>query len=194
MKLNSLMVASLAGVLSMSSAFTQAQSISHDFLNITSSSSDSLIRKQQIEDQKIVGIIMTVDHNEMEAADEVKGKKVSKKVRRYAVYLHRQHAANLKALMKLVKTTGLQPSTSQISTKLTKDGQQGLSTLTALNDKTFETAYIDAMIQGHKAGLQLIDTNLLKNVTNPKLKVFVKQTRVMVAHHLQKALKIQKGL
>ncbi len=194
MKLNSLMIASLAGVLSMTPTLSQAQASFPDFLNIMSSPSDTLAKRQQIEDQKIVGIIMIVDHNEIVAADEVKHKKVCKKVGRYAANLHSQHEANLKALMKLAKTTGLQPTTSRISTTLTKDGQQGLTTLSALDNKAFEIAYIDAMVQGHQGGLQLIDTNLLKNVTNPKLKMFVKQTRAMVAHHLKLALKIQKEL
>lgn len=192
--LHSLKLVSLAGALLCTPIIAQAQNNPVHSVGSPFSSSESVAQKQQMEDQKIIEIIATIDKNEIAAANLVKQKQVSHTVRDYAKYLHRQHTKNLDKLAKLSKETGLQPMNSTLSTSLAQEGQQGFNQLSELDNKVFETAYINAMVQGHTAGLNLIDTNLSKNATNPTLQSFIKKTRTMVATHLKRAIRIQKKL
>ena len=155
---------------------------------------DVLMQTHQMTDKNIVAVMLAVDNNEMAAARLVEHKQVRPLVKHYARSLYRQHAENQKRLMALAKNNGLEPVQSNTSETITADGAQELKTLTALNGKELEAAYIDAMIKGHEDGLKLIDNDLSKNVVNVKLKSFVKSFRMMVAHHLAKGKHIKQQL
>ncbi len=149
---------------------------------------------QKLSDAEILGIVMTVDESEIAAANVAKTKKISHMVKRYAMYIKRQHEMNLKQLHHVSKVTHIEPSSSSLSQTMVKGGVEGLKALEALNGKAFESAYIHDMVQGHEDGLKLIKTKLLKNVSNSKVKKFLMSFQTMVQHHLKKAMHIEKTM
>jgi putative membrane protein len=149
------------------------------------------VQEQQLGDGQIINIMMTVDKGEIAAAQEASKKKVSPPVDLYAKYLLQQHQKNLEELTQLTKQLGLEPKESVISISLVTNGKQDLKTLSELQDRAFDKAYIDAMIKEHQEGLQLIDTKLLTQTKNPQLKAFVEQFRKMVSDHIEKGLQVQ---
>ncbi len=152
------------------------------------------MQEQQLGDNQIVKIMMTVDKGEIAAAQEAKGKKVSPSVEVYAKYLIQQHQRNLEELTELAKQLGLRPKESAISNSLATNGKHGLKALGKLQGRAFDKAYIDAMVKGHQEGLELIDTKVLPQTKNPQLKAFVEQFRDIVSEHLEKGLEIQINL
>ena len=158
-----------------------------------STHADSM-HEQQLSDNQIINIMMTVDKGEISAAEEATKKKVSPAVDLYAKYLIQQHQRNLEVLTQLAKQLGLEPKESAISNSLVKQGKHGLKKLDELKDKVFDKAFIDAMVKDHQDGLHLIDTKLLPQTKNPQLKEFVEQFRHMVSDHLEKGLQIQRTL
>ena len=152
--------------------------------------------KQQVRftDEQILGIIATVDEGEIAAANIAKTKQIMPKVSRYANYLLRQHSDNLASLKALEQKTGLKAMKSEQSDAMASDAAKEGEMLTSLNGKAFDAAYIDAMVKGHAGGLKLINTVLLKEVTNVQLKHFLVSFRALVTRHLEKAKKIQESM
>lgn len=160
----------------------------------TISGDATITQEQPVTDSKIIAIVMAVDKSEIAAARVAKKKNIAVSVLNYAKYLQQQHQNNLIQIQKLSKLTGLKPLQSATTADMTKQNKHDLTALKALNGVPFETAYIDAMVKGHTAGLQLIDTTLLKNVTNAQLKTFLVNFRAMVAHHLEMGIKLETQL
>jgi putative membrane protein len=65
--------------------------------------------------------------------------------------------------------------------------------LSKLSGKDFDKAYVDAMIDGHKKTLSLMQTEA-SNGKDAELKAFAGKTAPVVQLHLEKILKIQAGL
>jgi len=192
-KINALAMLSLSGAVLLTAGCTQDQAETSPLLSPFYATA-SMVSKQQVEDRKIVDIIMTVDKNEIAAANVAATKQINPRVKRYAAYLHQQHEQNLSQLVALAQNNDLQPLASTTSSALVNDGRQELKMLNGLTGSAFEKAYIKAMIDGHKAGLKLIDTTLLPQAKTPSLKSFLKTTREMVVHHLRSAIRLQHEL
>jgi len=144
-------------------------------------------------DPEIVAFMVVLNKNEIAAADLTKQKTVNKDVKKYAALMSKEHNKNLSDIEKLSKKQNIKPVDSDMVVSLQDKGKEELNTLNALVDKAYDTAYIDAMVKGHTDALANIDS-FLKEVTNPKLKTYLKDTRSHVKHHLAKAEVIQKEL
>jgi putative membrane protein len=141
-------------------------------------------------DRQILGILVAVNKNEIAAADYIKSHKVDADVKKYAQLMIKDHTANLHETMAFSHKIG-SPLPSDDSKALQKDGKETLASLKKLKGKDLEKTYIDDMVKGHEAVLQTIDDNLLKNVSNEKLKKQIEATREHVDHHLEAAKEIQ---
>lgn len=151
-------------------------------------------QEQQLGDNQIIEIMMTIDKGEIAASQEAAFKKVNPSVLNYARYLINQHQRNLQQLAQLTQQLGIEPKESAIAKSLENEGKHDLESLNALPNTSFDKAFINAMIKGHQDGLKLIDTKLLPQTKNPQLKIFVENFRKMVANHLEKAREVQKSL
>lgn len=152
------------------------------------------VQEQKLEESQIIDIMMTVDKEEIAAAQEVAKKKVIPSVDLYAKYLIQQHQSNLEELTQLAQQLGVEPKESVISNSMIANGKHDLKALSELQGKAFEKAFIEAMVKGHQEGLELINTKLLPQTKNAQLKVFVERFRNMVSEHLERGLKIQRTL
>lgn len=149
-------------------------------------------KAQTQKDGEIIAILITVDKNEIALAKLALKKETTPAIKKYAQMLKMQHTQNLQEALKLSKKISLTPVDTSTVTSLQKEGVKGLATLSHLNGKAFDKAYIDAMVSGHTAVLKMIDDNLLKNVSNATLKKFVVATRPHIEFHLQQSQTIQK--
>lgn len=165
-------------------------------LIFVSSCSDSTksTQKEQLSDNQIINIMMTVDKQEIAASQLATKKYMNTAVDNYAKYLIQMHQQNLKELATLATQLNLPPTESDISNSMIANGKQNLKSLEDLQGAAFDKAFINAMVAGHENGLKLIDTTLLPETQNPKLKASVKHFRKMVENHLEKGLKVQKNL
>lgn len=150
--------------------------------------------QQKKKDGQIISILVALNNNEISGAQEALQKTTNHSVKRYASMLQREHTKNLNKTLKLSKDLGIAPVATPTANTLARDGKKEMKTLAALNGNGFDVAYINDMVRDHTAALKLIDTNLLKNVSNPALKVQIERTRPHIVAHLEKAQKIQKQL
>jgi putative membrane protein len=142
-------------------------------------------------DSEILGILMAGDRNEIASAQQAQGKDIAPEVMNYAKMIEQEHKADLDKLEALSKKIGVEPTLGAQATQRVK-GLKVLAMLTPVNGKDFEKKYIDAMVQDHTEDLNLIDTDLSKDVKNPELKAQIAETRSHIAMHLDKAKQLQK--
>lgn len=161
---------------------------------IATKTTQQAVQTQRLTDGQILAIILAVDQSEMAAAKEIDQKGVQGSVREYADYLYQQHHQNSLFLTKLAQQLHITPVSSTIETSVKTDGVKGLHNLQALTGPSLDTAYMSAMVKGHAGGLHLIDTTLLKDVSNPQLKAAIVSFRKIVAHHEALGLKVQTNL
>lgn len=150
--------------------------------------------QQKKKDGQIISILVALNNNEIAGAQEALQKTTDRSVKRYASMLQREHTKNLNKTLKLSQELGIAPVPTSTANMLTRDGKREMKALTALNGNGFDVAYINDMVKDHTAALKLIDTNLLKNVSNPVLKTQIERTRPHIVAHLEKAQKIQQQL
>lgn len=141
-------------------------------------------------DPEIVAFMITLNKNEITAANLTEQKAVNQEVKNYADFLFKAHNKNLKMLEKLHKQQNILPLYSDKVISLQEKGQKEIKELTPLEDKAYDTAYIQAMINGHTDALNNIDV-FLTDVENPQLKQYLEDTRHHVSEHLAKAKAIQ---
>ena len=140
------------------------------------------------DDSLALGLLGSVNEHEIAAARQAKEKKVSAPVLAYAEMMETEHGANQ------AKTKSLGPLAETDEVKAMKEqGAAELTTLGQKSGKDYETAYIDAMVNGHTDALALIDTRLLTLASSEAVKQHLTDTRDHVAKHLEAARKLQAG-
>jgi putative membrane protein len=147
----------------------------------------------QTKDREILGTLVALNKNEIAAAKEVEKSKISADVKKFADFMIVEHGKNLRETMKLSRTLG-KPENDKKALMLKAKGLKELASLKITKEKNMNKTYIDDMVADHESALELVDNDLLKNVTNAKLKKHLEMTREHIAHHLDEAKAIQAKL
>ncbi len=140
-------------------------------------------------DDIALGLLGTVDKNEIAAAKQAQEKQVTGAVLDYAKLMEKEHTENLEKT-KALGSLGATPDVKQLETK----GEQELTTLGQKSGKEYAAAYIDAMIAGHKEALTLIDTQMMAAASTEPVKQHLADTKTHVEQHLAKAEEIKKAM
>jgi predicted outer membrane protein len=136
-----------------------------------------------------LGLLATLDENEIAAARQAQGKKVGGAVLDYAKMMERDHGMNLD------KTRTLGPSMDDPDMAAMKaKGERELQTLDAESGAAYEKAYITAMVNGHQEALDAIDGKMMPAATRDDVKQHLADTRKAVETHLAKAKEIAAGM
>ncbi len=142
----------------------------------------------------ILADIAVIDKTEIILGVVASNKKVSADVMDFAKFLIDHHGSNLTQVLEMAHNLHLKSLNSNQSNKLATEGNEAMMKLGSLQGKQFDKAYIDAMVKGHQAALDLIDTQLMKQAKTESIKSFLSNTRAAVAQHLDMAKKIQQNL
>lgn len=191
MKSKTLLSLSIAAIIG-TAAYAPISTAALPFLSKQSMSTESAAQKKK--DGQIIAILVALNNNEIAGSQEALQKTSNHSVKRYASMLQREHTKNLNKTLKLSQELGIAPVPASTASTIQRDGKKEMKTLNALNGSNFDVTYINDMVRDHQAALNLIDNNLLKNVTNPVLKAQLERTRPHIAAHLEKAQKIQQQL
>ncbi len=155
---------------------------------------NALSAEQAQTDARILGGIITLNKNEIAAAQEAQRKSNNLSVKNYANRMYLEHSNNLQQTEMLARKLGIVPEQGAAALMLQRHGQQELAMLDHLNQRNFDRAYINQMVKDHSAALQLINHKLLKQASHPLLIQQLENTRAHVQSHLQQAKLIQKEL
>ncbi len=145
-------------------------------------------------DINILADIAAIDKTEILLATIASNKNLNKEVLSFAKLMIVQHGANLTQLLDMVHHFHLASLNSSESNQLSAEGNQGMMTLGGLQGDQFAKEYINAMVKGHQAALDLIDNQLMKTAKTESIKKFLSDTRVAVVQHLEHAQKLQKDM
>ena len=142
-------------------------------------------------DAEILGILITLNKNEISAANLALKKTDIVSIKEHAQMLKKDHKKNLDDTLKLSIKMALPTKESAEERALKEAGQIEMKHLSSLKDKKFDEFYIDAMIKDHKQAIKMLDDNLLKNVTHSTLRTFLLATKTYLISHLKQAQKIR---
>lgn len=148
---------------------------------------------QKHSDADVLGIMVALNKGEIGAAREAEKRASSPAVKRYASFLDKQHTQNLKTAMHLSHKLHVQPAQNSVVQTLEDHAAREKASLASVQNRDFDRAYINDMINDHTEALHLID-HLLKETADPALVNYLKDTRAHVAMHLQKAEQLRKQL
>lgn len=146
-------------------------------------------RQAQLDD-KIFAEILTLDKNEIAAANEGVKKATQPKVKEFAKYLVKHHSANLKKTLQLSRKLKMVPEDNYRAMQMQRDGEREMTQLRTLDQADFDNVFVNDMIRDHKAALALLNDDLRK-VTNPMLKAHLMAMYQAVEHHLQLAQQLK---
>lgn len=132
-----------------------------------------------------LGLLATIDQNEIDAARQAREKKVTGEVLAYADMMEKEHGMNLAKTQSLGATMS-DPAIDAMKAK----GKSELDALAAKSGTDYEKAYITAMVNGHQEALDAIDGKMMPAATRDDVKQHLADTRKAVEMHLAKAKEI----
>ncbi len=162
--------------------------------NAASAASSVDATDAQKSDAQTLKTMMIIDDNEVNAAWLALKKSQNADVKKFAQQMIHEHVQNIKQAKKIMLDTKIYPVVSDQSIALETDGKNELDKLSGLQGKDFDSAYMAAMVDGHKKVASLLTDTLIPKASNPQLASFLKSTNAMVSHHLEMAEQTQKQL
>lgn len=145
-------------------------------------------------DAEALTLVMTVDMNEINAANEAQKKKLSQPVMEYAKMLHTEHTKNLEKGRNLGQSMNQAPVETEMVANLKAKGTSMLTALAPLTGAQFERAYIDGMIKDHQEALSMLDNQLIPGAKSEEVKKHLNETRGHVAMHLNHAEQLKQNM
>lgn len=115
-------------------------------------------------------------------------KATNAQVKNFADMMVTDHSKANDELMAIAKTKNI-----TLPAAPDADHQKKLDDLSKLSRKDFDKAYVDAMVDGHKKTLDLMQ-KAAKDCADPDLKAFAAKTAPVVQTHLDAINKIQKSM
>jgi len=144
-------------------------------------------------DREILGVLQTVNVNEMTAAQHAATVANSKDVREYAQEMVKDHRAGENGVTAAVKVVGA-TNTSALSKQIATEHKEMAAMLAKEKGAAFDRAYMADEVKMHQQVLDAIDRDLTPKATNAKVKSLLTSTRATVAEHLDKAKALQAKL
>lgn len=138
--------------------------------------------------------IAAIDKNEILVSVVAVNKKTDAGVTDFAKMMIDQHGSNLTQILEMANKMHAIPLMGGEAKTLTLDGKKAMVKLGGLEGNQFDKAYVNAMVKGHQAALNLIDHQLMKTAKSQKIKQFLTDTRAVVAEHLEHAKKLQETM
>lgn len=168
---------------------------------------------------EVIGVVAAVDQNEIDAAEQARGKNVEGDVLEFAEMLHREHTANLEkgtALMTTLGTAGAgetagaggdaaagtpdpnagaagaaMDGTTQMAQAERQKGEAMLQRLEALTGAAYAAGWVDAMVQAHSDALATIDNQLMPAATDEQVRNHLTESRAAIERHLETGRQLQ---
>lgn len=147
-----------------------------------------------VTDPEALTLVMTVDRNEIQAAEVAQGKQISQPVMDYANMLHTEHSNNLEKGQNLSQSSNIPTDETQMVGDLKAKGETTLEKIRPLSGNEFERIYIEEMIKGHQDAINMLDNQLIPSAQNEALRDHLTQSREHVAMHLERAKELQASM
>jgi len=151
-------------------------------------------KREPLTDEQILAVTEAANTAEIDQAKLAQKKSKNGKVKKLAAMILADHQQAKAKQQKLVNKAKLTPADSSASS-MVKDGSTAtLDKLNAATGADFDTAYVDAQVDGHKKVLDTIDTSLMPDAKNEELKKMLEEIRPKIEGHLKAAEELKTAL
>ncbi|MFZ5480907.1 MAG: DUF4142 domain-containing protein [Myxococcota bacterium] len=148
----------------------------------------------QIDDGDVAAVLMAANDIDVKAGELARTRSTNTDVKAFAERMVNEHGAVNKRLQDLNQRLGLKPDEGDSAKRLRADADAAMTRMRGLKGAEFDRAYIDNEVTFHTRVLEVIDTQLLPNVSNTDLKALVNEVRPNIQAHLTQARQIQQKL
>ncbi len=107
--------------------------------------------------------------------------------KRFAAKMIEQHSAALREQARLVKKLGLTPADSATAAKVKTEADSALRRLESADKASFDAAYVNSQIDGHRQALELLDSQLVPAANTPEVSEALRRARSVLEQHLSEA-------
>ncbi len=140
-------------------------------------------------DDEIIAYLNEINHHEIKEAELALKKNVSPTVKDYADMMINDHKQSLSDTTALIEDTHIQPIETYKVKEFKRKGMKELDNISNLDGQSFQMAYVDNMIKGHKEALLFLE-KAIKDARNNSLKDYLKKVHQTVSMHLKHAEKL----
>lgn len=138
-------------------------------------------------DAEAVAVLMGVNDHEIRASQMAQKKGVSPAVMDYANMMVKEHGDNQAKIISLAGAQSVTPAETEGVKALKAKKQTMRDELSLLEPAKFEAAFLKAMVKDHTEVLAKLDKELIPAAKNAAVAQHLRDTRMHVAMHLEKA-------
>lgn len=131
-------------------------------------------------DSDVLALLQTLDEQTLALAEQALARTADARVQNFAQLLYTAHTDNLAA----TQAFDVDIIANQEVTELREAHEARLDSLATLDDEAFDRNFVDAVIQAHDRGIELLD-QLLPDVEDDDVRQHVVAARAHLAQHLQ---------
>jgi len=147
-----------------------------------------------LNDGQIAKIGDVVHSGEIDQAQLARQRSKNAKVKNFASHMLKEHTQAKEQSASLLKASEVVPEQSAVSQELASEGARTLDALKAADAAGFDRQYIDAQVTQHQNVLSMLNTQLVPQATDAKLKAELQKVQKMVEAHLSEAKKLAETL
>ena len=153
-----------------------------------------LAKPVTLNDSQIIAIVIAANQADLSIGHLVKSKSTDNEVSFFAQSMVTDHSINLESVAKLMIELKIKPQDSPVSQNFIVKSMKNITNLNSLNQTELNKIYINQEVTFHEKVLDTIDSLLIPNAKNTKLKRLLDKIRPAFASHLSHAKRVQKYL
>ncbi|MFO7180366.1 MAG: DUF4142 domain-containing protein [Pseudomonadota bacterium] len=145
-------------------------------------------------DSEVLGAVSVANRAEIRQAELAVERGNAEAVTTYAEMMIEDHTTAEQRLRALATEQGLPVEDSSVSRMLEAQSDGIEILLESLPDAEFDSAYIDAQVEVHEGLLDLIDTRLIPEASEPLIVDYLEELRDTIEEHLETALDVRDAI
>jgi putative membrane protein len=149
---------------------------------------------ESLSDAQIMAVMSSTHEAELQQARLALRKSRHAQVRKFAQMIISDHGSVQKKERRLVQSSGIAPSGSNLLSQLNTNTQAAAQMLQTADATEFDRAYMSVQVSSHEQVLAALDNELIPAAQNSELEALLEEIRPIVEHHLQQAQQIQQSL
>ena len=157
-------------------------------------SAGGLAKPTGLNDSQIIAIVIAANQADLSIGHLVKSKSDDNEVSFFAQRMVTDHSINLESVATLVTKLKITPQSNPSSQSLIVKSMKNITDLSTLNQTEFNKTYINQEIIFHEQVLDTMDSILIPNTKNDKLKQLLKKIRPAFNSHLEHAKRVREYL
>lgn len=153
-----------------------------------------LAKPAGLNDSQIIAIVIAANQADLSIGHLVRSKSSDDEVSFFAQSIVTGHSINLESVAELIIELKIKPHDSLVSQNLIVKSMENITNLNSLDQTEFNKTYINQEVIFHEQVLATIDSLLIPNTKNVKVKRLLDKIRPAFTSHLNHAKRVQEYL